>query len=55
MVKINSTILFLFKLCNFMLLKVLNNLYGSIGMLNIDEGVAHVNNKLKILQKQSIL
>ena len=39
------------KLCNSRLLRVLNKPCGLIGMLNFDEGVTHVNNKSKILQR----
>ena len=53
MVKINSAIFFLSKLCNSKLSGVPNNPCDSIGMLNVDEGVAHVDNKSKILQKPS--
>jgi len=49
MVKINSAISLLSELCNFMLLRVPNNTYDSTGMLNIDEGVVLVDNRLKIL------
>ena len=49
MVKTNSSILLLSKLCNSRLSGVPNNLYGLTVMLNVDEGVAHVDNRLKIL------
>ena len=54
-VKINFATLLLSKPCNFRLSGVPNNPCDSTGMLNIDEGVAHVDNKSKILQKSSIL
>jgi len=55
MVKINPAITLLFELCNFMLPRVLNNPYRSTGMLNIDEGIVLVDNRLKILRRQSVL
>jgi len=53
-VKINYVVL-LSKPCNFRLRGISNNLYGLIGMLNIDEDIALVDNSLKILQRQSVL
>ena len=55
MVKISSVVFLVSKLCNFRLPGVPNNPCDSTGMLNIGEGVAHVDNKLKILQKSSVL
>jgi len=49
MVKNSSTVLLLSKLCNSRLLVVPNNFCDSTEMLNVDEGVANVDNKLKIL------
>ena len=54
-VKINSAVLLLSKLCNFRLPGVANNACDSTRMLNVDEDVTHVNYKLKILQRQSVL
>ena len=55
MMKINSVILLLSKLCNFRLLGVPNNPCGLTGMLNINDGATLIDNSLKILQKQSVL
>ena len=49
MVKINSAILLLSKLCNFMLSEVPNNPCDSTGVLNVDKSIAHVDDKSKIL------
>jgi len=54
MVKINSVILLLSKFYNFRLPGFSNNPYDSTGMLNVDKGVAHVDNNLKIPQKPSV-
>ena len=48
-VKTNAAILS--KFYNFRLLGVPNNPCGIIGMLNVNEGAAHVDNRLKILQR----
>ena len=55
MVKINSVISLFSKLCNFKLSGVSINSYSLTGMLNVDEGTMHVDKRLKILQRQSIL
>jgi len=55
MVKINPTIALLSELYNFRLPRVLSNPCGSIGMLNVNEGVVLVDNRSKILQRQSVL
>ena len=55
MVKTNSAVLLLSKLCNSRLSWVPNNLYGLSEMLNVDEGAAHVDNRLRKLQRQSVL
>ena len=55
MVKINSAVLLLSKFYNFRLPGVPNNPCDSTGMMNVDEGVAYVDNKSMILQKSSIL
>jgi len=49
-VKINTTILLLYKLNNFRLSGVPNNPCGLTGMLNVNEGVVLIDNRLKILQ-----
>ena len=46
-----SAITLLSELCNSRLPRVLNNPCGLIGMLNVDEGVVLVDNRLKILQR----
>jgi len=55
MVKINLAITLLSKLYNFRLLRVFHNPYDSTEILNVDEGVVLVDNRLKILQRQSVL
>ena len=55
MVKINSSVPLLSKLCNFRLLGVSNNPCSLTKMLNVDKGVMLVNNRLRILQKQTAL
>jgi len=55
MVKINPTITLLSELCNSILLRVLDNPCGLIRMLNVNEGVVLVHNRLKILQGQSVM
>ena len=54
-VKINPAIALLSELCNYRLPKVLNNLCGSTGMLNVDEGIVLIDSKSKNLLKQSVL
>jgi len=54
-VKINLAIALLSEICNFRFLRVPNNPSDSTGMLNVDEGVMHVDNGSKILQRQSVL
>ena len=53
MVKTNSTISLLSKLHNFRLLEVLNNPQNSTAMLNVDKGIALVDNRSKTLQTHS--
>jgi len=55
MVKINPAITLLSELCNFRLPRIPSNPCGLIGMLIVDESVALVDNRLKILQRQSVL
>jgi len=55
MVKINFAFLLLSKLCNARLSGVPINPCGLTGMLNVDEVAAHVVNRLKILQRESVL
>ena len=54
-VKINFAVLLLSKLCIFRLSRLPNNPYNLIRMLNVDEGFVLVDNRLKILQCQSVL
>ena len=54
-VETNSAVVHLSKLCNSRLLRVPNDLYILTGMLNVDEDAAHVDNRLKILQRQYVL
>ena len=55
MVKINLTITLLSELYNSRLSRVLSNPCCSTGMPNVKEGVGHVDNKSKIMQRQSVL
>ena len=55
LVKIIPAITLLFELYNSRLPRALNNPCGLIKMLNVNEVVMLVDNKLKILQRQSIL
>ena len=55
MAKINSTISLLSNLYYSRFSRVLNNPDNSIGMLNVNEGVVLVDNRSKILQKQTVL
>ena len=55
MVKINPFITLLSELSNSRMLRILNKSCGLIRMLNVDKGVMLVDNRLKILQRQSIL
>jgi len=53
MVKINPTITLLSEIYNSRLPRVHYNFCESTGMLNVDEGIMLIDNRLKILQRQS--